>query len=446
MKKTFVILASIALFAACAKEQTPVLESVDGARTMYLTASIPDMTGLNQTKASVDNTSFSWAEGDVIGIPKAGGGYLPFVYDRDAEKFKYTLKDGEAVASGTAVYPGNSTTGVQDESYTFSSVTAAESGFKMTASYTLGASSLSFTHQSALISLSFANVPSFATSIEIASGASTVASVALSSPSATLNVKVPVPPSVSAATYTITLKQGSNVLKSVQEKGAKEDEVYKGITLSAGKYYTTPMIPVFTVAVKNDSDWENPQIYVWRTDNDTDKKYYLSLPSVTIGDDTYLYAALTESWATEGSSVGVAFLKNGSWGEGNSTQTDCVYLYRSFEFVCTGDKGSMKTDYRCYARFTSDGWSTWSGKGASGTDNVKFRWGYGSRPAIDTSNQPDCDEALIAGTGKVFYYTFESSYYGYSNVYWGVYNPNDTGWVSDWDNASINRDMLKDVL
>ena len=33
--------------------------------------------------------------------------------------------------------------------------------------------------------------------------------------------------------------------------------------------------------------------------------------------------------------------------------------------------------------------------------------------------------------------------YGYDNVYWGFYNEKDNSWTSDWDNATINSDMLK---
>ena len=356
MKKIVVILSAIALLAACSKEPVQVLESakynengemVAGSRTMYLTASIPDMTGIGQTKASVDNSTHTWTDGDAIAVPKSGGGYLSFVYSTATGKFAHTLVGGEAVASGDCFYPARYKMG--SYSTDFADKDEAAAGFIMKAAYTVGDTGLTFTHESAMLYLNITNVPSFATSIEVKEGSTTVATVALSSPTSPLEVKVPVPPSESAATYTINLiDDNSNVIKSVKETNGGS-----GITLTAGNYYKTPDIAVGKILTfTNTAGWDSPKVHIWQHDNTSNNtdittggSYPHKLNVLASGKYYTVLDNKVESWTAEGNGIGVQFVS--TTNSSNTTETSCVYLLRNIDFTIPAG-GGIKTDYMVY--------------------------------------------------------------------------------------------------
>lgn len=235
MKKIFVLLATVTVMVACSKENSPIVEdqpTSTSGKEITLFAEIPSME--DATKATADG-SFSWAAGDKIAIPVSGG-YVDFEYNSSKGAFTYTVTD-EVFVDGTAYYPASSKpTG--DYASDFSSPSDARAAFKMEADYHVGDASITFTHMSALIDLNFSNVPAFATSVRVKEGESVVATVALSSPSSSVEVKVPVTPNGSKK-YSFAIMENSNVIK----------EVSKTVTLTAGKYYSTPEIAVKYVQV-----------------------------------------------------------------------------------------------------------------------------------------------------------------------------------------------------
>lgn len=102
----------------------------------------------------------------------------------------------------------------------------------MEAPFTVGATNLSFTHKSALVKLTFTNVPNSATGVRVKAGETVIATVALSSPAANVEVYVPITPDGSQK-YSFALMQNAVALKEVSKSNA---------TLTAGKYYTSKSI------------------------------------------------------------------------------------------------------------------------------------------------------------------------------------------------------------
>lgn len=229
------LFAMAAVSVACSKESSSIEQeeaTATSVNEVVLFAEIPSME--DETKATADG-SFTWAAGDKIAIPVSGG-YVDFVYNEAKGAFTYTVTD-EVFVDGTAYYPASSKP-AGDYSVAFSSPDEARAAFKMEADYHVGDASITFTHKSALIDLNFSNVPSFATSVRVKEGESVVATVALSSPSSDVEVKVPVTPNGNKK-YSFAIMENSNVIK----------EVSKTTSLTAGKYYTTPGIAVKYVQV-----------------------------------------------------------------------------------------------------------------------------------------------------------------------------------------------------
>ncbi len=252
MKKFYFILTAAALMVGCAKDN-PVVSTVNEPATptgtvVTLTAEIPQM-----TKASVDATAFAWEDGDQIAVPSnATGGYTVFTTSTGSlGTFTATLEDGVNLVNGTAFYPASVVLGTYTTA--FSSVADAKKGFKMEASYTAGSSSITFSHTSALVHLNFTNVPSFATSVVVNDGSSNVATVALTSPSTSLDVYVPITPNGSKK-YSFSIFAGAAELKKVS----------KTVALAAGTYYSTPVIntPIY-LFVSKFNDWSYLYAYVY---------------------------------------------------------------------------------------------------------------------------------------------------------------------------------------
>lgn len=274
MKKIVFILSLAVAILSCTKENVANRDDrAEGIKNsgseMLLFAEIPQMK--KDTRAIADG-SFSWADGDQIAIPISGG-YAIFTYDSSKSAFTYTLTGSETFEDGTAYYPAS----VADGSYStsFANADAARAGFKMEAPYTVGASSLTFSHISSLIDLNFSNVPPFATAVSVKAGSEVVATVALSNPGSNVEVKVPVTPAGSKA-YSFALLAGENVLKQVS----------KTASLVAGTYYTTPGIeaPMY-LCVKDTkiaagSVWESSRtIWYSSTDGDIAKTFTISIGS-----------------------------------------------------------------------------------------------------------------------------------------------------------------------
>lgn len=286
MKKYLFLLAAVVAFAACSKELAPAtieepkndVATTDNVVTLF--AEIPAME--DGTKAIADGT-FAWAVNDEIAIPISGG-YAIFKYD--GSSFKYTLTGSETFEDGTAYYPASSRP-YGDYSTSFANADVARAGFKMTAPYTVGASSITFTHESSLIKLNFSNVPSFATSVRVKEGETVVATVALSNPSSSLEVKVPVTPNGSK-TYSFALMENSNVIKEVSKSS---------VSLTAGKFYTTPEIAIGPVIlIKNNVNYEMSTVAgkSWESITKTSGEICFYAKK---GDDEYC------SWSTSSSNL-----------------------------------------------------------------------------------------------------------------------------------------------
>lgn len=376
MKKIFTVLAFAAIFVGCAKETESFYKPVSG-EAMFLRADIPAMTDI--TKATADG-SFSWAEDDEIAVP-IDGGYAVFQYKTAQSAFTYTPSGSETFVNGTVYYPASSRPS-GSYSTTFASQDAARAGFKMTAPYTAGASSLTFTHVSSLIKLSFNNVPSFATSVAVKEGDDVVATVALPSPApSSVEVKVPVTPN-GTKTYSFELKEGANVLKGVT----------KTVSLTAGTYYTTPEITLNKYIVFTNSSDDGHKLGLmsrtWNssTDNWDAKADWNGELSLTNTGDLKYYI-LTEPYASA-EAIQVELRK----GEDKISETALVILDRNLTFDVS--ENTLKSKYRIY--LTPDASYFKTVCNIYGWDNSLGTW-----PGVE----------MTTVDGK-FVYEFEPSWYG----------------------------------
>lgn len=363
MKKFISIIALATVFAACSKENAPQIDPKEdvtpsSSKEVILFAEIPAM--IDDTKAIADG-SFSWAENDEIAIPISGG-YAIFAFDPTQRNgqgaFTYTLTGSETFINGKAYYPASSRPS-GDYSINFANPDAARAGFMMEADYHVGDDHIDFTHKSSLIDLNFSNVPSFATSVQVKEGETVVATVALSSPSSSVEVKVPVTPN-NSKTYTFSLMENSNIIKQVSKSG---------VTLTAGRYYKTPAISIGHVIRVQDSvsDWDSKALYVRNVNNSGESELFTTSKAYpytfnTISDnDHYIIAPSEKSWMVDGCPLLVSFRTD---SDSKSTYTDCVYLYGDITFTVPAELG-MKRDYRVYFDNSTKNYS-----------NVKvFAWG-----------------------------------------------------------------------
>lgn len=421
MKKIIVLsaIAAMVLASCTTKEtiETPVNNPVEKGK-VTLKATVPSF---ESTKASVNASGkFAWTSGDKIDVvyTKAGSSDKTYEFTYNGTDFEYvgTIEKGYAVSA--AYYPVGyaGTASTQN----FASLGDAAKGFQMTA--TVNAGVLEFAHDNAMLHVKVNNVPSFAKALTV--GGSTIT---LSSPAASIEAFVPVAPAASAK-LSIALSDGTNDIISKSSKNAA--------AISAAKMYPLNDLEVNKYIVVNNSsnsthrlglgirklngDW----VGSWATFdfNVTDGIKYYVLP------DTY---AAAEAIQVE--------LRQDD-GSGDYAKSTAEYMIPVRNLIFDASDNSLKTAYRCYASFTDSQWGYWIAQG-SGTDKVMFRRAYDSQPSPSASDV-ECSEVVVS-SGKLFYYEFLESEYGYGNVYWGFYNDQNTGWVGEWDNATINRDFIK---
>lgn len=256
MKKLMISFAALAIVVSCTTEKLSqdisAEESAANGTVVTLTANLPAL-----TKATVDDKAFSWSAGDKISLPSNKGEAI-FTTTNGDGIFTCTLSEGEELVSGTAKYPAT-TPGTS-----FSSIEDAKKAFMMEADYTVGNKSISFNHKSAIVKVSFTNVPSFATGLKVTEGETVVATIALSSPSENVDFFVPITPNGSKK-YTFALMENDNVVKSAA----------KTVELIAGTYYTTPEIAVKYIQVGvRDFIYGNGQTGTWNLKDNWKVRYW----------------------------------------------------------------------------------------------------------------------------------------------------------------------------
>ena len=257
MKKFMIAFAALAMVMSCTTEKLtqdiPAEEPATNGTVVTLTANLPAL-----TKATVDNTAFSWSDGDQISLPSSKGEAI-FTTTGDGT-FTCTLGEGEVLVSGTAKYPATA------PGNTFSSIEDAKKAFMMEATYNVGDKSITFNHKSAIVKVSFTNVPSFATGLKVTEGETVVATIANveSTSGNTVHFFVPITPNGNKK-YTFTLMEHDNVVKSAA----------KTVDLIAGTYYTTPEIAVKYIQVGvRDFIYGNTESGTWNLKTNWKVRYW----------------------------------------------------------------------------------------------------------------------------------------------------------------------------
>lgn len=449
MKKYLLFLATAALLFSCAKEQTTnttddvvpntpeeVAVNTEGTLVSF-NAVMPDF--VIPTKASVDGSSFAWELGDEIAIPKAGGGYLTFTNSEGhLGTFSRVLGVGEEIVAGTAYYPASAAP-EGGYSTTFSSVAAAKKSFKMTADVALGATELSFTHQSALVHIVFTNVPSIANKLVVNNGTSDVAVIDFTSPTSTMTFDIPLDPSVEKS-YKFMLQENANILKRVSQTS----------TIVAGTYYySEASVPVgHIIRVQDAVDWGTRELYVWNLANTKENATFLMSNEYpykfnTTGDhDHYIVLPSQLAWATPANKIGVKFQAAGG---SPSTQTDGIYPLRDITFDVPAGLG-MKTDYRIYPHggsYSSPHASAYHIEAQTVSLTVDcsaisfgtpyLHIGFG---ANETTWNNKADMTFVSA--NVYRYTFPTSYFGTSGT---VVVSNGKGDGDQWQTVDYTADF-----
>ena len=191
-----------------------------------------------------------------------------------------------------------------------------------------------------------------------------------------------------------------------------------------GKYYSTPGITVgHIITFKNDANWSNPKVHVW-DDGASHTADFLPASSYpnklnaypNVSGKYYIVMNTTNfTWATEGALMGVQFTQS----EGsNSTQTNCVYLFRDIDFTIP-DGGGMKTNYRVYPYKSSSNSSVTMSmipvivaKTSNSHDPAKmYIWNSGqdSHNSASWGDQKTMTWIKNEGDYKYWYYSFESN-------------------------------------
>ena len=248
MKKAYIVIIAAVATIACTKESTIQDNNIalEGGLFSVEATVAPFVDDATKASISVDGNgavtgTFSWSEGDQIAFPVTGSpAYVALTYNPENEKFEGKANDGQAIDNTRQiVYPASRVIG-GSYSTNFASIADAKAGFKMTASVPASLSQkITMTHESALVHVQFTNVPNFADELVVNDGSADVASI----PATEGNVDfyVPVTPAGSK-TYSFSIKDGSNVIKSVS----------KTISLAAGKYYNTPSVAIGPIVlIKN---------------------------------------------------------------------------------------------------------------------------------------------------------------------------------------------------
>ena len=326
MKKFMIALAALSIVMSCNTEkltQDIPAEENDG-KVVTLTANLPEL-----TKATVDATTFSWVGGDKIAIPStASTGYAIFTNSAaNLNTFTCTLGEGERLISGKAIYPAVA------PGSAFDSIDEAKQSFQMEADYTVGDNSISFAHKSALVKVSFSNVPSFATGLKVTEGDAVVATIdnVESTDGNTVDFFVPLTPNGSKK-YTFALMENNHVVKSAA----------KTIELSAGYYYATPVIAVnyIKVGVRDYiyNEWNLKtgwKIHYWTSSTVGDvelvslgKTEEKSIPNYYSPGTFYLYYSVSVPTDFDGLKVWCDNGTNDNWFGGDApSSTTKVYVF-----------------------------------------------------------------------------------------------------------------------
>ena len=390
MKKYAYILAAAAMVVvACAKENTLPEENnnTPAKEKVTLTATLPAF----ETKAAVDAQGvFSWTANDQIDVKYSDNNTYTFTCS-DPSKGEFTY-DGTITAGATptvAYYPKGYAGTASDQ--TFASIDDAAKGFQMTATYTDG--QLTFVHKSALIHLTFTNVPAFATAIKIYTGESsapiTTVAIAPASDGETVDVVLPISSDNigSEHKFYFVLQENDNVIQ----------QAYKKATLAFGTYYSTPEITVGRIiSLINNSGWAKstntgtiesplPALYIWNA-NGTETKWFCTnqesrdsklLVRTNGSGEEVLYVVLDPnqiSWVADGSAVGVKF-QTDPYSDSKTTQTSYYLISegRAMEFKIPAG-GGMKTDYRIFIQGNPGEYNKAYAYISGGDENVWGKW------------------------------------------------------------------------
>lgn len=409
MKKAYIVIIAAVATIACTKEsniQDRNLALEDGLLSIEATVApfVDDATKAS-ISVEVDGTisgTFSWSEGDQIAFPVTGSPeYVALTYNTENGKFEGKANDGQAVdVSRQIVYPASRVIG-GSYSTNFASIAEAKAGFKMTATpYTDLSQKITMTHESALVHVKFTNVPDFADELVVNDGSSNIATIPAAE--GTVDFYVPITPPTPAAskTYTFSIKDGSNVIKSVS----------KTISLTAGWYYNTPNVTIGPIVlIKNNvqaeynayhgsSNWgeitgADYQICFYSKDSggtgyvdwscDVSNMYTTEISSVT-----YQYFVYPASAA--GENVTIEICNKGNGGYPRSTRTVTLTNGPQF-FDFSYGYGLKKSSERfCYAYTEGD--SAIQGDHDSGT--TLYAWKGEEKPF------GDWDTSYSTSTGK----------------------------------------------
>lgn len=409
MKKAFIFIIAAVATIACTKE-TNIQDKnlvLDGGLLSIEATISPFVDDATKASISIDGDgeitgTFSWSEGDQIAFPVTASGsptYVALTYNTETKRFEGNLEDGQEVNySGTIYYPASVVIG-PTYSTSFASIDAAKAGFKMTADVPASLSEkVIMTHESALVHVQFTNVPDFADKLVVNEGNATIATIPASE--GTVDFYVPITPEDETKTYTFSIKDGNNVIKSVS----------KTIELAAGKYYNTPSVTIGPIVlIKNNvqaeynayhgsSNWgeitgANYQICFYSKDSggngyvdwscDVSNMY-----STEISDVTYQYFVYPASAA--GENVTIEICNKGNGGYPRSTRTVTLTNGSQF-FDFSYGYGLKKSSERfCYAYTEGD--NAIQGDHDSGT--TLYAWKGEDKPF------GDWDTSYSTSTGK----------------------------------------------
>lgn len=434
MKKYFYIIpAALIAIAACNKEADVHGQndnSSETPKTGYVIHASID--GLTKAAVAEADGKFTWNKDDEFIVKGDDNNLYTFKASADGASVDFVCETAPSTVSfagQTARFPADRYDSASNSMRMYNSFAspkeALTKGLYLAATIANDGTATFTNSLTGMLKVTFNNVPSFADNVlfELASRSTTVSL----SGEAGDDVVVYCPAYYPGGALTVSLRDaaGNTIMQKSTTVPAISNKLYALMPLTVNNY----------IAFENSNntthrlglgirDYDGNWVGSWATfdmNSCNGLKYYI-LP------DEYANAE----------AIQVELRQNDGGEDYAKSKADYIIPIRSITFDVSDN--SLKTNYRCYAKFTETQWGYWTGKG---TSVVKFRWGYDNQPAVSESDT-NCSEITVS-SGKLFYYEFDSSYYGHDNVYWGFYNPNDTGWKGEWDNAIINRDYLKDL-
>ena len=436
MKKLFYIILAAAAIVACSKEAElinnyePVVDE-NGQVTYTFKAYIEDI-----TKASISesNGKFSWGDAgdDQIAVwDAAHSKFVTFTSTDNAGNFSCETDAGANFNGQVAYYPASiaKTDGTNGYDFptSFTSLTAAAKGFPMSGTVTADGK-ITFAHLGCLINMTLNNVPSFTRALILYDGSKDIITVTATPTDGVINAVVPVP----AGTYVLTakLKDDNN---NIFYTKARESKTY-----TARNYYTIKPISLGKLLTfTNEAGWDSPKVHIWQYGNsgNVDITTGGTYPHKLYLRNSNVYYVLldksVESWTAEGNAIGVQFVS--TTNASNTTQTDCVYLFRNIDFTIPGG-GGLKTSYRTYLKVNNGSWANDAG--------AYIREQY---------NVPTSFTSMTELNTKLYYYEWPVNYYGYglyvemqnsSNTDWYVPDRTDDGKTTNWWSFTLNRDLM----